>query len=62
LRGLTHNLDALTGSPKLRESLDHLDSTLATLDSAAQQTAPKIGPLMNVSPEARWRWFSKIRS
>ena len=47
LRALTANLDSLTGSPKVRDSLDHLDSTLATLDRTVQQTGPKIGPLVD---------------
>lgn len=47
LRGLTHNLDTLTGSPKLRDSLDHLDATLRTLDRTTQDVAPKVGPLVD---------------
>ncbi len=47
LRQLTGNVAALTGSPKLKDSLDHLDSTLATLDRTTQATAPKIGPLVD---------------
>lgn len=47
LRALTANLASLTGSPKLRDSVDHLDSTLTTLDRTAKETAPKIGPLVD---------------
>lgn len=47
LRTLTGNLAALTGSPKVRDSLDHLDRGLATLDRALQETAPKIGPMVD---------------
>jgi len=47
LRTMTGNLAALTASPKVRDSLDHLDHALATLDKTVQQTGPKIGPLVD---------------
>ncbi|MGI4880400.1 MAG: intermembrane transport protein PqiB [Janthinobacterium lividum] len=46
LRGLTQNLDRLTASPQVKDSLAHLDSTLATLDRTMTETAPKIAPLV----------------
>ena len=47
LRAVTGNLRALTGSPQLGDSLNHLDSALATLDKTAKQDAPKIAPLLD---------------
>ncbi|WP_174293237.1 MlaD family protein, partial [Sphingomonas bacterium] len=47
LRALTANLSGITGSPQLRDSLNHLDSTLVTLDRTAKADAPKIGPLID---------------
>ena len=46
LRALTGNLTSLTGSPELRQSLRHLNATLATLDATTQQAAPEIGPMI----------------
>lgn len=47
LRGVTAHLDQLTGSPKMRDSLAHLDAALATLDRTVQANGPKIGPLID---------------
>ena len=46
VRRLTAHLDALTGSPKVKDSLDHLDSTLNQVDAMVRQVKPQVGPLV----------------
>lgn len=47
VRSLTAHLNALVASPKVKDSLDHLDSTLAQVDETVKETRPKIGPLVD---------------
>jgi paraquat-inducible protein B len=47
VRQITGHLNALLGSPKVKDSLDHLDSTLAQIDKTVKETRPKIGPLVD---------------
>ena len=47
LRALTANLRQITGSPQLKDSLDHLDRALGTLDNTVQNAGPKVGPLID---------------
>jgi len=44
---ITSRLSALLGSPKVKDSLDHLDSTLGQIDQAVKETKPKIGPMVD---------------
>ncbi len=46
VRRLTANLNTLTGSPKVKDSLDHLDSTLNQVDDMLRQVKPQVGPLV----------------
>jgi paraquat-inducible protein B len=46
LRALTGRLRGLTASPKLDDSLDHLDSALANADEITKTAKPQIGPLI----------------
>ena len=46
VRKLTANLNQLTGSPKVKDSLDHLDSTLNQVDAMVRQVKPQVGPLV----------------
>ena len=46
VRKLTNNLGELTGSPKVKDSLDHLDSTLRQVDQMVAQVKPQVGPLV----------------
>ncbi len=47
IRSITGNLNRLVSSPKVTDSLTHLDSTLAQIDQAVRETKPKIGPLVD---------------
>ena len=47
VRQITSRLNTLIGSPKVKDSLDHLDSTLKQIDQAVTETKPKIGPLVD---------------
>ncbi len=46
VRKLTANLNSLTGSPKVKDSLDHLDSTLNQVDQMVKKVNPQVGPLI----------------
>ena len=46
LRTITDQLRSLTSSPQLRDSLAHLDATLATLDRMSRQTGPQLAPTL----------------
>ena len=46
VRGLTANLNRLTGSPEVTDSVRHLDATLTQLDAITRQVQPQVGPLM----------------
>jgi paraquat-inducible protein B len=46
LRQLTGSLRALTSSPKVGDSLNHLDSALTNLDDISKQAKPQVGPLI----------------
>ena len=46
VRELTANLSSLTGSPKVKDSLDHLDSTLNQVDQVVKKVNPQVGPLI----------------
>ncbi|MEI9983845.1 MAG: MlaD family protein [Aliidongia sp.] len=43
---ITARLKAIVSSPKIDDSLKHLDGTLASLDQAMAQVKPQIGPLL----------------
>lgn len=47
VRRLTANLNTLTGSPKVKDSLDHLDSTLNQVDAMVREVKPQVGPLVS---------------
>ena len=44
VRQITSKLSALIGSPQVKDSVDHLDSTLKQIDQTVKETRPKIGP------------------
>ena len=46
LNGIIGNLDRLTSSPELKDSLTHLHSTLTSIDKLLQDVQPQIGPLI----------------
>lgn len=46
VRAITAHLKQLVSSPKLEDSLDHLDHTLAGLDRTVHQVGPKVGPMI----------------
>ncbi|MGC1302480.1 MAG: MlaD family protein [Caulobacteraceae bacterium] len=46
LRDLTGRLRGLVASPKLDDSLDHLDSALANADEITKTAKPQVGPLI----------------
>ncbi|MGH8316612.1 MAG: MlaD family protein [Steroidobacteraceae bacterium] len=46
LRTITDQVRSLTSSPQLRDSLAHLDATLATLDRISRQAGPQLGPTL----------------
>ena len=46
VRQITGRLRAITASPALTDSLNHLDSTLAQVDQIMGQVKPQIGPLV----------------
>jgi len=45
LRDITAHLDALAGSPKMQDSLTHLDNSLRQLDQIIADVKPRIGTL-----------------
>jgi len=47
VRQITGRLRSLLGSPKVDDSLDHLDNTLKSVDQIAHDAKPKIGPLID---------------
>ncbi len=47
VKRITANLQAITGSPKVTESIDHLNSTLAQVDAMVKEVKPKVGPLVD---------------
>jgi paraquat-inducible protein B len=47
LRTITDQLRSLTSSPQLRESLDHLDATLAALERISRQAGPQVAPTLH---------------
>lgn len=46
LRVTTAHIRQIAASPKLTDSIDHLDSTLATVDRTVHQVSPQVGPLV----------------
>jgi paraquat-inducible protein B len=46
VRQITHRLNTLVSSPKVEDSLTHLDSTLAQVDQMVTQVKPQVGPLV----------------
>ena len=46
LRTITDQLRSLTSSPQLRDSLTHLDATLAALDRISRQAGPQVAPTL----------------
>lgn len=46
LRTITDQLRSLTSSPQLRDSLAHLDATLAALDRISRQAGPQVAPTL----------------
>jgi paraquat-inducible protein B len=46
LRTITDQIRSLTSSPQLRESLAHLDATLAALDRISRQAGPQVAPTL----------------
>jgi len=46
LRTITDQLRSLTSAPQLRESLAHLDATLAALERISRQAGPQVAPTL----------------
>jgi paraquat-inducible protein B len=46
LRTITDQVRSLTASPQLRDSLAHLDATLAALDRISRQAGPQVAPTL----------------
>jgi paraquat-inducible protein B len=46
LRRMTRRLSGLLASPKVDQSLDHLNDTLAQVDAMVTQARPQVGPLV----------------
>jgi len=46
LRAITTQLRSLTSSPQLRESIGHLDATLAALERLSRQAGPQVAPTL----------------
>ena len=46
LRAITDQLRSLTSSPQLRDSIAHLDATLATLERISRQAGPQVAPTL----------------
>ncbi|MCG5075385.1 MlaD family protein [Paraburkholderia tagetis] len=46
VRSIAAHIDALSGSPQIRESLTHIDRSVAQIDRTLQQVSPQIGPLV----------------
>jgi len=46
LRTITGQLRSLTASPQLRDSLTHLDATLAALERISRQAGPQVAPTL----------------
>jgi paraquat-inducible protein B len=47
VRQITSHLGALVSSPRLKDGLTHLDSSLSQLDSMVTEVKPKVGPLID---------------
>jgi paraquat-inducible protein B len=47
LRTITDQLRSLTSSPRLRDSLAHLDATLTSLDRISRQVGPQLAPTLH---------------
>jgi len=47
VRRIMSRLDALTGSPAVRDGLVHLDHSLGQVDAMMTETRPKVGPLID---------------
>jgi paraquat-inducible protein B len=47
VRAITSKLSTLVSSPKVMDSLTHLDSSLNQIDQTLTETRPKIGPLVD---------------
>ena len=47
VRQITKRLSALLASPKVDDSLDHLDNTLKSVDQITHDVKPKVGPLID---------------
>jgi ABC-type transporter Mla subunit MlaD len=47
VRQITGRLRNLLGSPKVDDSLDHLDNTLKSVDQITHDVRPKVGPLID---------------
>jgi paraquat-inducible protein B len=46
LRTITDQLRSLTSSPQLRDSIGHLDATLAALERMSRQAGPQVAPTL----------------
>ncbi|MGH6957198.1 MAG: MlaD family protein [Caulobacteraceae bacterium] len=46
VRAITVRIRAVANSPKIDDSLDHLDASLAEIDKAVHQAGPQVGPLV----------------
>ena len=46
VRGATAHIQALVSSPKLTDSINHLDATLADVDRTVHQVSPQVKPLV----------------
>ena len=47
VRNVTHRLQTLMDSPKIDDSISHLDSTLTSLDQMTSEMKPRMGPLID---------------
>jgi paraquat-inducible protein B len=52
IRTITGTLDRLMTSPELKDSLEHLHSTLTAIDTLVHEVQPQIGPLISRLNEA----------
>ncbi|MFX1676864.1 MlaD family protein [Paraburkholderia sp. A2WS-5] len=46
VRSIAAHVDALSNSPQIRESLTHIDRSVAQIDRTLQQVSPQVGPLV----------------
>ncbi|HEY2021040.1 MlaD family protein [Paraburkholderia sp.] len=46
VRGIAAHINALSSSPQIRDSLTHIDHSVAQIDQTLQQVSPQIGPLV----------------